>query len=303
MKAKMPTQRAMPQKSGASAVLKASGMVTSAATEPKTVARKILPKAALSPPAAKKRPHEMKAVGRIRWKFSGRPNAPAPVRSSCTVTQWNVKFRESSVQRNDRTPDDDRQRRDRLCACAHPGVDSFMRRTGDAPTGMKRGSVAARHATGPGRARRRDGRSLRPPDCSWQPLQVLFSSAPVRERCSARENLPRPMRGGGGGADAGRRPATMPHEDLAARASGRVADHRAGPPPGRRATTPTPMASSARASIADRLLSLRGVGRRDVGSSGPSCTTTRSTRPRDGLEHALRGGRRRRSRRSRPAGS
>ena len=73
-KAKIPTQRAMPQKSGSSAVLKASGIVTRAATEPNTVARKILPKAALSPPAAKNRPHEMKAVGRIRWKFSGRPS-------------------------------------------------------------------------------------------------------------------------------------------------------------------------------------------------------------------------------------
>jgi hypothetical protein len=49
-------------------------MVTRAATEPNTQARKILPKAALSPPAAKKRPQEMKAVGRIRWKFSGRPS-------------------------------------------------------------------------------------------------------------------------------------------------------------------------------------------------------------------------------------
>src|SRR5262245_57071509 len=103
-KAKIPTHREMPQKSGKSAVLNASGIVTRAATEPNTVARKILPKAALSPPAAKKRPHEMKAVGRISWKFSGRPSVPGPSRLSCTVTQWNVKFRENSVHRKDRIP-------------------------------------------------------------------------------------------------------------------------------------------------------------------------------------------------------
>src|SRR5262245_65940919 len=91
----MPTQRAMPQKSGKSAVLNASGIVTSAATVPKTMARKILPKAALSPPAAKKRPHAMKAVGRMRWKFLDWSTTAAAGRMF--VTQWKVKFREIGV--------------------------------------------------------------------------------------------------------------------------------------------------------------------------------------------------------------
>src|SRR5262245_15820782 len=98
----MPTQRAMPQKSGKSAVLNASGIVTSAATVPKTMARKILPKAASTPPAAKKRPHALKAVGRMRWNVLGWSTPAAAGR--LFVTQWNVKFRENSVQRNESTP-------------------------------------------------------------------------------------------------------------------------------------------------------------------------------------------------------
>jgi len=60
-----------------------------------------LPKAALSPPAAKNMPQAMNAVGRIRWKFLG---SERPMPRSPSVTQWNVKLSENSVQRNERTP-------------------------------------------------------------------------------------------------------------------------------------------------------------------------------------------------------
>jgi hypothetical protein len=43
----------------------------------------------------------MKAVGRIRWKLEGTPK-PTSV-ASPSVTQLNVKFSESSVQRNEIT--------------------------------------------------------------------------------------------------------------------------------------------------------------------------------------------------------
>ncbi len=68
------------------------------ATVPNRAARKILPNAALSPPAAKNKPHEINATGRIKWKFCGTPTAPGRSVPD-TVTQWKVKFSENQVHR------------------------------------------------------------------------------------------------------------------------------------------------------------------------------------------------------------
>ena len=74
---------------GASAVLNASGMVISAATEPNTQARKILPKAALSPPAATNRvdrsPGGTDATAIHDVAYAAWPNKPSD--ASITVTQ------------------------------------------------------------------------------------------------------------------------------------------------------------------------------------------------------------------------
>ena len=176
MKAKMPTQRAMPQK-GASPVAGSNGAVLNdryivirAATVPNTQAMKILPKAALSPPAAKNRPHEMNAIGRIRWKFSGTPKSPRTL--SCCVTQWNVKFRENSVQRKDRTP-----------MTIARGAIAFMRALIERLLLLRevRGTRRREKKTCDGGATTEEtanralrAASLRPQKCSWQPLHVLF---------------------------------------------------------------------------------------------------------------------------------
>src|SRR4029077_11375619 len=57
-------------------------------------------RAELSAPAAKKKPHDTKAAGTIRWKLLGRLS---PLPRSPDVTQWKVKFRLTSTQMNART--------------------------------------------------------------------------------------------------------------------------------------------------------------------------------------------------------
>ena len=203
----MPTQRAMPQKSGASAVLNASGIVTRAATEPKTLARKILPKAALSPPAAKKRPHEMKAVGRIRWKFSGRPSVPVAERARpAAVTQWNVKFRESSVQRKERIPMTIARGANRFGASAHEAFTPLEKYGAPPSDERRRRSVAASdHGTGTGPVDR---------------AGAVYGRLTVRgNRCDVLPHRPVPGRCGSTPAARISRD-EAPRQDAAARASG-----------------------------------------------------------------------------------
>src|SRR5262245_21024328 len=99
--AKIPTQSAIPQKSGKPAVADDSAIVASAASPPVIDPATTLPSAALSAPAAKKNPHDTNAAGRTRWKLLGRAR---PLPRSPAANQWNVKLSENSVHAKARTP-------------------------------------------------------------------------------------------------------------------------------------------------------------------------------------------------------
>lgn len=66
-----PTHSEMPQKSGRSAVALARTIMRNAVAQPKKLAMQTFVNAALSPPAAKNKPHATNAAGTTRWKLLG----------------------------------------------------------------------------------------------------------------------------------------------------------------------------------------------------------------------------------------